>query len=415
MTDTTNLQSSAAQMLRGADEIGDGRKRPNLPETHYLDNRIFTDEGIFRQEQRDIFEKVWLFACHESEIPAAGDFRTTKVAGKPVVIVRGEDGKIRTFFNVCRHRGAEVVREDAGNARSFTCFYHHWNYALNGELRAVAKPAGYDAVKLDKRQLGLVQVRTEVFVGMVFVCLDSHAKPLREFLGGIVESFEEAMGTIPLEVFHLHKAIVHTNWKLWQDNNSERYHGLLHWINVKTHPWVMGKTSPMKLRIFANGHSGYWSDGSAPVNYERGGYHGIAEGPLPGIRLSEMRVANAFPDLMVNIRSNVIRLDRMVPLGPGQTLIEWRGLGVRGDSPELRAIRLEHHNLLWGPAGRNFPEDVLAVESQWRSMQADVVRYSVLAREEDLNPTDDANIRAYYAEWGRRMGRSASAPFERVA
>lgn len=392
-------------------EASEGHVKPNLPGTHFLDNRIFTDEGIFRQELRDIFEKVWIFVCHESEIPNGGDFRCTKAAGKPVVVVRGDDGGIRTFFNVCRHRAAEVVRQESGNAPSFTCFYHHWNYSITGELRAVAKPAGYEAVKLDKGRLGLVPIRTEIFAGMVFVCLSPTTEPLREFLGGIVEPFEKAMGTVPLEVFHFHKAVVRTNWKLWQDNNSERYHGLLHWINVKTHPWVLGKTSPMKLRMCINGHSGYWSDGTAPVAYERGGYYGIAEHPLPGVQLNEMRVANVFPDLMVNIRSNVIRLDRMVPLGPGETLIEWRGLGIKGDPPEVRAIRLQHHNLLWGPTGRNFPEDILAVESQWRSMQADVVRYSILAREEDLNPTDDANIRAYYSEWGRRMGRSASSPF----
>lgn len=394
-------------------ETAGGQRMPNLPSTHFLDNRIFTDEPLFQQEQREIFGKVWLFVCHESEVPAAGDFRTTRVAGRPIVIVRGEDGVVRSFYNVCRHRSAEVVREESGNARSFTCFYHHWNYALNGELRSVAKPAGYEAVGLDKRDFGLVAVRTELFVGMVFVCLDAEAAPLREYLGEIAEPFEEAMGTVPLEVFHFHKAVVNTNWKLWQDNNSERYHGLLHWINLKMHPWVLGKTSPMKLRLCRNGHSGYWSDGTAPVAYEKAGFAGIADSPLPGVTLNEMRVANIFPDLMVNLRSNVIRLDRMVPLSPGQTLIEWRGLGVKGDSPEVREVRLAHHNLLWGPTGRNLPEDILAVESQWRSMQSDVVRYSLLAREEDLNPTDDANIRAYYAEWGRRMGRSASAPFER--
>jgi methanesulfonate monooxygenase large subunit len=166
----------------------------------------------------------------------------------------------------------------------------------------------------------------------------------------------------------------------------------------------------MKLRIFANGHSGYWSDGEvAEVDYDRGGYTGISGGALPGLRDNEMRVVNLFPDLMINIRSNVVRLDRMVPLEPGLTLVEWRGLGVKGDSDELRAIRLRHHNLFWGPAGRNLPEDVLAVESQYRAMLADEVRFSILAREEDLNPTDDANVRAYYQEWGRRMGKSAAA------
>lgn len=74
-------------------------------------------------------------------------------------------------------------------------------------------------------------------------------------------------------------------------------------------------------------------------------------------------------------------------------------------------MRQRHHNMFWGPAGRNLPEDLLAVESQYRSMKADAVRYSILAREENLNPTDDANLRAYYQEWERLMGRPASAPY----
>jgi methanesulfonate monooxygenase large subunit len=85
---------------------------------------------------------------------------------------------------------------------------------------------------------------------------------------------------------------------------------------------------------------------------------------------------------------------------------------VKGDSAELRAKRLRHHNLFWGPAGRNLSEDVIAVESQWKCMAADAVRYSILAREEDLNPTDDENVRAFYREWGRRVGLRANAPLE---
>ena len=393
----------------------EGHVKPALPETHYLDNRIFTDAGIFGEEQERILSKVWQFVCHESEVAKPGDFRCTSIAGKPVVVVRTEDGSLRGFFNVCRHRGAEVVRTEAGNARSFTCFYHHWNYGLDGTLRAVAKPEGYESVKLDKSQLGLVPVRTESVAGLVFMCLDADCEPLLDFLGDVVKPFLEPLGTVPMEVFHFHKTIVHTNWKLWSDNNSERYHSMLHAINRTTQPWVLGKTSPMKLRLFPNGHSGSWSDGEATVAYERGGYDNITGSTLPGLRDNEMRVVNLFPDLMINIRSNVVRLDRMIPLDEKRTLVEWRGLGVAGDSEEVRALRLRHHNMFWGPAGRNLPEDLLAVESQYRSMKADAVRYSILAREEDLNPTDDANLRAYYVEWGRRMGRTASSPFDSEA
>lgn len=389
-----------------------GYEVPDLPETHYLDNRIFTDEVILADEMSDIFAKVWLFVCHESEVPGPGDFRTTSAGGKPIVVVRGEDGEVRAFYNVCRHRAAPVVREESGTANRFQCFYHLWTYGLDGRCTGIAKPEGYEPVKLDKERLGLVPVRAETLAGLVFVSLNPDIEPLEDYLGDIMAPVLAPLGGGPLEVFHFHKAEVKTNWKLWQDNNSERYHALLHPINRKTMPWVMGKTSPMKLRLCANGHSGYWSDGAATVDYAAGGYAGVAGGTLPGMRDNEMRVINLFPDTMINIRSNVMRIDRMVPVSPGRTLVEWRGLGAPVNSDDARTERLRHHNMFWGPAGRNLPEDTIAVEAQWACMEADVVRYSILAREENLNPTDDANVRAYYAEWGRRVGRRPNAPLD---
>ena len=392
--------------------IPNGHGRPNLPETHFVDNRLYTDESIFREEQERIFAKVWQFVCHASEVAEPGDFRATNLAGKPVVIVRGTDGVVRGFHNVCRHRAAEVVREESGSARAFQCFYHHWTYGLDGALRSVTKPAGYESVRLDVAELGLVPLRVEQTADLVFACLDPDVEPLDDFLDEILAPMRAPLATLALEVIHFHKAVVRSNWKLCMDNSSERYHSMLHVLNRKTMPWVLEQTSPMKLRLLPNGHSGYWSDGDATIAYERSGRPGAGNGTLPGVVPNEMRVVNPFPDLTILVRSNVVRIDRMVPLDPGRTLIEWRGLGVKGDSEELRAARIEHHNLVWGPAGRNLPEDMIAVESQWRAMAGDVVRYSVIAREEDLNPTDDANVRAFYQEWGRRMKRSAAAPFE---
>ena len=204
-----------------------GHLPPALPPSHYLDNRIFTDPSIFREEQERLFSKVWQFVCHESELPNSGDFRTTQVAGKPLIVVRDESGSIRSFFNVCRHRAAEVVRSESGNARSFTCFYHHWNYGLDGSLRAVSKPEGYERACLDKAALGLVPVRTESVLGLVFTCLDPDAPALQEYLGDILQPLQGPLGSVPMQVIHFHKAVVKANWKLWQDNNSERYHSML--------------------------------------------------------------------------------------------------------------------------------------------------------------------------------------------
>jgi methanesulfonate monooxygenase large subunit len=85
------------------------KEKPNLPPTHYVDTSIYTDDKLFREEQEKIFGKCWVIACHESELPNAYDYRTyNHPAGVPLIVVRGEDQVIRTFYNIClviQHQG----------------------------------------------------------------------------------------------------------------------------------------------------------------------------------------------------------------------------------------------------------------------------------------------------------------------
>ena len=118
-----------------------------------------------------------------------------------------------------------------------------------------------------------------------------------------------------------------------------------------------------------------------------------------------MMVMTVFPDIMINVRATVMRLDTITPVAPDRTIVEFRGLGVKSDSEAQREERIRHHNQVWGPAGRNLPEDIAAVESQQKAMAAGAFRYSIYAREEELRPHDDSNLRAFYQEWGRRVGR----------
>ena len=151
---------------------------PSLPPTHYLDNSIYASEQIFGEEEEKIFKKSWIFVCHESEVAEVFDFRTVVVAGTPLVVTRGEDGQIRTFLNICSHRGAEVVREPSGNALSFTCLFHLWSYDTMGNCVSVTRDEAYEPVGIRKEDMGLREIRTEVRLGLVFVNLDDEAESL---------------------------------------------------------------------------------------------------------------------------------------------------------------------------------------------------------------------------------------------
>ena len=105
-------------------------------------------------EQRRVFEQCWLYTGHASEIPQPGDFRSRRVAGRPVILVRGSDGVIRVLLNTCTHRGAQVCRESCGNAKTFQCFYHAWTFNNQGELIGVPGEDAYSAA-FDRQELGL--------------------------------------------------------------------------------------------------------------------------------------------------------------------------------------------------------------------------------------------------------------------
>lgn len=181
----------------------------------------YTDTEMFELELGTLFAKTWLFVGHESEWPEPGSYSQFNRVGAPLVIVRGEDGDLRAFFNACRHRGAPVTREQCGSARRLTCQYHSWSYGTDGQLKSV--PDSRSFVDLDKGQLGLVQVRCEIWEGWVFVNQCPDGETLVEFLGPLAEEM------LPIDGPNARLVGTQThnlgcNWKLMVDAFLEVYH-----------------------------------------------------------------------------------------------------------------------------------------------------------------------------------------------
>jgi methanesulfonate monooxygenase subunit alpha len=380
---------------------------PELAPTHYLDTRIHTDSTIFEEEKRSIFASCWRLVCHSSEVPNLGDYRAIELAGKSIIVLRGRDGQIRSFLNTCPHRGAQLVRKVRGNAASqLQCLYHLWSFDLDGRCTSITRPEGYENSGLDKKDVGLRSLRTSVVYGLIFVSLNDDVEPIDQFLGPMMRHLQKHL-TDELEVFHYHSAEIAANWKLFVDNDAEQYHEFLHVLNRTTgmrHPSYHQR----QWRLYPNGHSIIDQN---EINYDGFGLERRDKDLMPGMQPNGMVVMLLFPDVMINVRSTVMRIDTQMPLHPGRTRVEWRGLGLKSDTPEMRSMRVRHHNQVWGPAGRNLQEDVIAVECQWKNMASGASRYNILAREEGLRPQDDENLRAFYQEWGRRVGRLPFNPF----
>ena len=384
---------------------------PALPRSHFVDNAIYTDETVFREEQAKIFGGVWKLVCHEGEIPEPNDFRTSRVADQPLVIARGADGRVRTFVNSCSHRGTVVVTEPAGNARNWTCVFHRWVYNNQGACIAIPRDEAYKHCDIDRSKVGLREVRTEVRLGLVFVNLDDDAAPLDEFLGDALSPLETVLGERPLEPFHFHRAVLESNWKLWQLTNNEPYHEIMHVYNRQTN---LSKKEffEREFTYLPNGHLVF---GSFKPDYAQGTHYGTDEArlqPLPGLQPDEWIIVDLFPDVMINVRTTVVRIDSQIPLSPTRTLVEFRGLGIKGEPEEDRAMRIRHHNDVWGPFGRNVPEDNRATELQMLAMRGDAIPYSIHAREEGGTGQDDRSVREYFDVWSRLMGRDPANPFD---
>lgn len=391
-------------------------------------NLLYLDDDVFRKEVDRIFRRVWLFVCHTSEIANTGDFRTTSAGGYPIVVCRDRSGTVRTFLNVCRHRSQQVVLEPSGNARHFRCFYHLWTYGLGGQLlstgsqststpgalRSLPNEQGYDGTGFCKEDFGLVEYPTEVRAGLVFVCFDrsADAPTVDDFLGDVLDA---AGGVLHdrLEVFHYHQQDVRTNWKLFAENDREGYHTYLHHLNVVTHGYMAKKEEqPHRWRRLGNGHMIFGDHTIPAIHYDR---MGLVDDPqevvaheLPGMGPGGQFLLYLFPDVFINVRANVMRINRFIPVTPGLTRVEFRGLGMAGDPPEIRRARERNHNLIWGYFGMNLPEDVTAVERQWGALRTRSDDWSVIARDEDLRWEDDVSMREFHAEWGRRMGSDHS-------
>ncbi|MGB7052084.1 MAG: aromatic ring-hydroxylating dioxygenase subunit alpha [Acidimicrobiales bacterium] len=189
----------------------------------------------YELERRAIFARTWLNVGRVEQLPRAGSYFTKELdaARTSVVVVRGTDGIVRGFHNICRHRGNKLVwndypkEETSGACRQFTCKYHGWRYALDGSVTFVQQESEF--FDLDRDQFGLVAVQTETWEGFVFVNLDpKNETRLGDYLGG----FGRGLAGYPFEKMtqvYKYRAEVGSNWKLFVDAFAEFYHApILH-------------------------------------------------------------------------------------------------------------------------------------------------------------------------------------------
>lgn len=187
-----------------------------------LEAHYYTDPKIFAKEREGLLAQTWQFAGHESQVRNSGDYFTFQIAGESLFCIRGRDGALRTFYNVCQHRAHQLV-QGTGTTRVVVCPYHAWTYELSGELRA--GPNTKSVPGFDRSKICLTPIRVESFHGYIFVNLDPNAAPMDEWYPGVRDELSEYVPNIatlePLEWVEIPE---HCNWKVSVENYSECYH-----------------------------------------------------------------------------------------------------------------------------------------------------------------------------------------------
>jgi Rieske 2Fe-2S family protein len=296
-----------------------------LPESliSTLPGRYYTDERVFALEQAKIFEDMWFCAIRGSDIPNPGDFRTVQVGSESLLISRSRRGEVRAFFNVCRHRGAQICTEESGTVkRAFQCPYHAWTYDLDGKL--IAAPNLTKMPDIDRVQYGLRSVHLREWLGYVWVSLADEPPSFEStVMQEIVDRLGEVENLDHYDLAHLSvgRRIVYdvkANWKLIVENFMECYHcATIHPELTEVLPEFADGLAAQAFvnhgAEFAEGVQGFTVDGSEGVD------------AIPTIDPEQDRRYYAVtikPQVFVNMVPDHIIFHRMFPMGPDRTVVE---------------------------------------------------------------------------------------------
>ncbi|MBV8941900.1 MAG: aromatic ring-hydroxylating dioxygenase subunit alpha [Solirubrobacterales bacterium] len=277
-----------------------------------LARRLYTDPALLDAEQERIFERTWQLAGHISALPRAGSYLTARAGSQPVLVVRDEEGRLRAYRNVCRHRGSRLLSGSGQCKAAIRCRYHGWTYRLDGSLIGVPEARQFGE-RLDKAALGLLPARVEELCGLVFVNLDPDATPLAELVGDLparlaryriasLESFAPADDTQP------------ANWKAIADNYIEGYH-----IPI-AHPGLMRLLDYKHYDVECYEHY-VWFEAplrSKPSSNRVERLYAQLVTPMPGLSEEDRRVwryAYIYPNTAIDLYPDLVSTWQFVPDG----------------------------------------------------------------------------------------------------
>jgi phenylpropionate dioxygenase-like ring-hydroxylating dioxygenase large terminal subunit len=279
---------------------------PNAPLVEALTppSSWYVNSRILELEHRSVFAHAWQMAGRADQVREPGQYITCEVAGEPILVVRGTDGILRGFFNVCRHHAAIVMTKLEGKTETLRCPYHGWTYNLDGALIMTPEFAGVR--NFDRSANGLIPIQTALWEGLVFLKLSSEGPSLEDFLGSDLKRQIRLLGVEKLHWAERRIYRLNCNWKVFVDNYLDGGYHVPH-----IHRGLNSVLDPGKYTIETGGR---FCLQSSPISTEK------AEAQTAAVRQGNRALYYwIYPNFMINWYEGVMDTNFVRPLGVDQT------------------------------------------------------------------------------------------------
>ncbi len=412
---------------------------------------VYVDAAIFETELTRIFERSWVYVGHESQVAKPGDYFATRIGRHPVVLVRGDDKKIRVFFNRCLHKGAQIVGEGCGAAgKALRCGYHGWIYGLDGALRSVPAPGGYNAgpVRPGAGDFALRSVAgVDQHRGFIFARIAAQGPTLTEWLGPLAGSFDNFVDRAPAGKVEVAGGVLRyehaCNWKFFIENTLDALHPMVvHQSAARSAREAAAATGTQKNastfelqalapfagsysfyddmggRVLPNGHAdlggaaSMHSDYAEDPDYLAGMTAAYGESRTREILAISRNNSLAYPSMMFKAPMQLLRVIR--PLAVDRTLIETWHFRLVGAPASMLARTLAYSTLVNSSAGMVGPDDHQIYRQLQSGLATSQIEWVEMSRYSDaglastdgsfgVKGTSDAMFRGQFAAWQTLM------------
>jgi phenylpropionate dioxygenase-like ring-hydroxylating dioxygenase large terminal subunit len=410
---------------------------------------VYLSEEVFELERERLFARTWIYVGHDSQVPSAGDWAAADVGGRPVLMVRGEDGQVRVVMNRCAHKGAKLVSGRSGNTGRFLrCPYHAWAYDLDGGIRAIPLKAGYEGTGFAGAEAAAgLATPAEVAShrGFVFARLEGEGLSFGDWAGPMREAIDAIADRSPQGLLRVAgppiRSVYRANWKLYVENIDDTVHPPATHQSAndaaaavwKGHaPDAPTPMSMQQLLPFGSGWTFFERMGARVLPHGHGvlGTHASVHASYEGLEADEAALAAAhgaararevlafapqnvlfYPSVSMKAMPSAIRVIR--PLAVDRTLVEAWAFQPEGASEALARRAFTYNRLVFSPASVLAHDDLHVFESIQQALRADGNPWVSLHRghrpgEADgqdaaVGGTDERLIRNQFRAWRAAM------------